>query len=98
MIRHVALFRWAEGVTPAQVDEIVEALEALPAQIPTIRSYVVGPDLGLGPGRWDFAVFATFDDAEGYQAYMDHPAHVRVAEELIVPIRADRAHIQIEER
>lgn len=97
MIRHVALFRWVEGVTDEQVAEVVEALEALPGQVPTIRSYAVGPNLGLGPGRWDFAVVASFDDARGYQAYVDHPAHVRVAEELIAPIRADRAHVQIED-
>lgn len=97
MIRHVALFRWIEGVTAEQVAEVVEALESLPGEIPTIRTYAVGPDLDLGEGRWDFAVIASFDDARGYQAYMDHPAHVRVAEELILPLRADRAHVQIED-
>ena len=70
------------------------ALRALPAQIESLRSYAVGPDLQLGEGRGDFAVVAEFDDADGYQAYVDHPAHQAVANDLIAPIRADRAHVQ----
>lgn len=97
MIRHVALFRWIEGTTPEQVAAVVEALEALPAAIPTLRTYAVGPDLALGEDRWDFAVIASFEDARGYHAYVDHPEHRRVADEVIAPIRAERAHVQIED-
>lgn len=97
MIRHVGLFRWVEGTTPEQVRAVVDALEALPAQIPTIRSYAVGPDLGLGEDRWDFAVIASFEDARGYHGYVDHVAHRAVVDELIAPIRAERAHVQIQD-
>jgi hypothetical protein len=96
MIRHVALFRWLDGTTDDQVTAAVEGLRALPGQVPSLRAYVVGTDLGLGEGRWDLAVLAEFDDAEGYQAYVDHPAHRAVADDLIAPIRADRAHVQLE--
>ena len=95
MIRHVALFRWVEGTTAEQVAAVTGALEALPAQIPTIRSYAVGPDLGLGEGRWDLGVIASFEDARGYHGYVDHPAHRAVADTLIAPIRAERADVQI---
>lgn len=96
MLRHAAVFRWIEGTTPEQVEELAAALRALPAQVPAIRSYEVGSDLGLGEGRWDFAVVASFDDADGYQDYIDHPAHQAIATDLIPPIRADRVHIQLE--
>jgi hypothetical protein len=96
MLRHVAVFRWNEGTTPEQVEELAAALRALPAEVPSIRSYEVGSDLVLGEGRWDFAVVAQFDDAAGYQAYVDHPAHQAVATDLIPTIRADRVHIQLE--
>jgi hypothetical protein len=95
MIRHVAVFRWLEGTTAEQAAAVTEALRALPAQIPSIRSYEAGADLQLGEGRWDLAVVATFDDAAGYQAYVDAPAHQAVATELIGPIRAERAHVQM---
>lgn len=96
MIRHIAVFRWAEGTTPEQIDVVARALRALPDQIPSVRSYDVGPDLAIGEGRWDFALSATFDDVAGYQAYVDHPAHRAVAEDLIAPIKADRVHVQLE--
>lgn len=94
MIRHVAVFRWQDGTTPAQVDAVHSGLAALPAQIPSIRAYTHGPDLQLGEGRWDYAVVGDFEDAAGYQAYVDHPAHKAVAVALIAPIRADRTHVQ----
>ena len=96
MIRHVAVFRWVEGTTAEQVAALTDALRALPGQIPSLRSYTVGSDLGLGPDRWDFAVVAEFEDAAGYQAYIDAPAHQAVATDLIAPIRAERAHVQLE--
>ncbi|MGH9274522.1 MAG: Dabb family protein [Acidimicrobiales bacterium] len=94
MIRHVAVFRWVDGTTADQVAAVADALRALPAEITSIRGYTVGADLQLGDGRWDFAVVAEFDDADGYQTYVDHPAHQAVATDLIAPIRADRAHVQ----
>lgn len=95
MIRHVAVFRWFDGTTDEQVAAVTEGLRALPAQIETVRGYTVGPDLHLGEGRWDFAVVAEFDDADGYHTYVDHPAHQAVATDLIAPIRAERAHVQL---
>jgi hypothetical protein len=94
MIRHVAVFRWVDGTTDEQVAAVTDGLRALPALIESLRSYTVGSDLQLGEGRGDFAVVAEFDDAAGYQAYVDHPAHQAVANGLIAPIRADRAHVQ----
>jgi hypothetical protein len=95
MIRHVAVFRWVEGTTPEQVEAVTRGLSALPAQVHTLRAYTHGPDLQLGDGRWDYAVVGDFDDTEGYQAYVDHPAHQAVATDLIAPIRADRGHVQM---
>jgi hypothetical protein len=96
MIRHVAVFRWVEGTTPQQVQAVADALRAIPPQLTGVRSYEVGSDLQLGEGRWDFAVVGDFDDVESYQAYVDHPAHQAVATDLFPPIRAERAHVQIE--
>lgn len=93
-VRHVALFRWAEGTTEAAVFAVEAALAELPAQISELRSYRFGRDLGVSPTSWDFAVVADFDDVEGYLAYRDHPAHRAVADRLILPCAADRAVVQ----
>lgn len=95
MIRHVAVFRWIDEATPEQIAAVHDGLGSLPAQIPSILAYTHGPDLQLGEGRWDYAVVGDFEDPEGYQAYVDHPAHDVVRRETIVPLIADRGHVQI---
>jgi hypothetical protein len=91
MVRHVVCFRWYEGTTPEQVDEVVAALRELPRLIPEIRSFNFGPDVGVNAGNWDFAVVAEFDSVDDQTIYRDHPEHQRVITDLIAPIRADRA-------
>jgi len=96
VIRHVVVFRWAAGTTAADVAEVAAGLAQLPALIPALRAYRFGPDLGLRAGNADFAVVADVDDAEGWRAYAEHPAHRAVLEERILPIVAERASVQFE--
>ena len=60
----------------------------LPPLIPELRDYRVGPDLGIDPGNATFVVIGDFDDEDGYRTYRDHPEHVAVAREHILPILA----------
>src|SRR5438270_92879 len=62
MVRHVALFRWKDGTTAADVSRVEEGLRPLPSQIPCIRAYRFGRDLGIQEGNADFAVAAAFGD------------------------------------
>ncbi|MGI8686316.1 MAG: Dabb family protein [Acidimicrobiales bacterium] len=96
MLRHVAMFTWAEGTSEAQVAELQRALRDLPGLISELRDYRVGSDAGLAPGNWDFVVVADVDDADGWRAYIDHPAHQRVLVKLLRPLLGDRAAIQFE--
>jgi hypothetical protein len=75
---------------------MADELRKLPAAVDTIRAYEVGPDAGVNPGNFDFAVVAEFDDADGYRAYRDHPAHRTVVEQYVNPIVARRAGVQFE--
>lgn len=94
MFRHVALFRWTPEASAEQQHALTEALAKLPGAIGEIRAYAFGPDAGLKPGNWDFAVVADFDDAGGYLVYRDNPAHRDVLERFANPIVAGRAAIQ----
>jgi Stress responsive A/B Barrel Domain len=93
---HVACFRWNEGTGPDDIAAVASALGELPASIPELRDYRFGPDARLAQGNHDFAVVATFDDRDGYLAYADHPAHLRVLTEVIRPRLAARAAVQFE--
>ncbi|MUL42110.1 Dabb family protein [Streptomonospora sp. PA3] len=92
-LRHIALFRWSEGVTPEQVAEVERTLSRLPAAIPQLDGYSFGPDLGIGPDTFDFAVVADVADEDAYAAYRDHPEH-QAALDVIRPLIAERAAAQ----
>ncbi|MEY2643082.1 MAG: hypothetical protein RLZZ270_1068 [Actinomycetota bacterium] len=93
---HNVFFKWIQGTSPSDVDVMAAALATLPGKVPSIKSYTFGRDLGLGqPGAsWDFAIFAEFDDEAGWRAYLSHPDHEAVRDELLAPRIAERATVQ----
>lgn len=97
MITHVVSFRWKPGITPEDVAAIASALDSLPSQVPTIRTYCHGADLGASaPTNSDYAVVATFDDVDNWRAYDEHPVHDAVRSDVIRPWITDRAAVQFE--
>jgi hypothetical protein len=96
MFHHVALFRWKAGTTPEQLAPITPALQALAATLRGVESYACGPGLGLSETSYDFGVVAAFEDRAAWDEYMANEEHDRIRSELIVPIVAERAGIQLE--
>jgi len=96
MIRHVVLFAWTSEATDKQKQQVAEELRALPPLITGLRSFQVGPDVGLIEGNFDFALVADFDDADSYLAYRNHPAHRAVVEQVIDPVAKQRVAVQYE--
>jgi hypothetical protein len=91
------LLRWKPGIAPSHVEQLVNALRALPARGIPFLSYTCGPDLGMaGPNGWDFAVVGEFADEVDWRVYMDDPEHDRIRRELIAPWVDDRALVQFE--
>jgi hypothetical protein len=95
-LRHVVTLTFRDDTSDDHVAEIVAALRALPDAIPELRSYVVGTDVGRSDGNASLAIVADFDSWSGYEAYRDHPRHVAVATELILPVLAGRGAVQHE--
>ncbi|MEV4674641.1 MULTISPECIES: Dabb family protein [Actinomadura] len=94
--RHVAMFKWVEGTTTSQQDEVAAKLRELPGRIPEIAAFSVGADAGVNPGAYEFVIVADFADRDAYLAYRDHPDHRAVVDAFITPITAERAAIQYE--
>lgn len=94
MIAHLVTLRWKDGTTDEQIAEVTEALGALPAQIDVLRSYVAQPALPVRPNA-DFGVLAIVERPEDVSTYLDHPAHQAVVQQLIAPIVAERAAVQL---
>ncbi|ASU83001.1 stress protein [Nocardiopsis gilva YIM 90087] len=93
-LRHIALFRWTDGVTSEQVGEVVDGLSRLPSRIPELRAYTFGPDLGVSDGTYDFGVVADLADEKALTVYREHPDHQAVLA-VMRPLIADRASVQI---
>lgn len=96
MIRHVVVLTWVADVTDADVAAARASVAALPAQIPEIRAYTFGSDLGVVDGNAHFAIVADFDDVDAWHRYQRHPAHQAVLTDRIRPIVARRAAVQFE--
>jgi len=96
MIRHVVMFRFEPGTTPADVAAIVEGLGGLPHAIPEIRDYRFGHDIGVNQGNYDFAVVADFANTDDYVVYRDHPLHMALIAERIAPHIESRAAVQFD--
>ena len=94
MIRHCVLLTFTPDTDPGHAAFVADELSGLPAEIPEILAYTVGPDLGLHPANSSLAVVADFDDRAGYLAYRDHPAHRAIIAALITPHLAGRAAVQ----
>lgn len=90
---HVVTFKWRDDVAAA---EIADALRNLVAQLDGVRSYLCGPDAGLTPAAYDFAVVGTFDDPACFTAYRDHPEHQRILNDMILPHLDVRTVVQLE--
>lgn len=82
MIRHVFMYKVADGQDP---DGIVSILNELPAKVPGIRFWQIGKHAGE-PGNsgdlWDYVLISDFDDWSGLAAYSDHPFHQQVVATL----------------
>ena len=92
--RHVVLLRWADDVPDDHVDQVRAGLDALPSQIPQIRSFMHGSNVGVSEGNYDYVVVADFDNVGDWRAFRDHPAHLLLVEEHITGKFEDRAAIQ----
>lgn len=94
VLHHLVMIHVADGTPDESVDAMVAALRELPSLIPSIESYSVGRDAGLREGNAAVGITATFEGADGWREYVDHPDHQRVISEHIAPISTARQSVQ----
>jgi hypothetical protein len=83
MIAHVILFSPRADLSPDARGELLDALAATSAGIPSIRQFRVGRRIKHGlPGYeqmmrddYEFAAIIEFDDVEALKTYLAHPLH-----------------------
>jgi hypothetical protein len=58
--------------------EIVAALESLPAVIPEIAEFTVGRNIAYEDTNWDLVLVADYASLEDLDVYQQHPEHQKV--------------------
>ena len=76
---------------------IADALQAVVARLDGVHSYLCGPDAGVTPGAYDFAVVGTFENRENFITYRDHPDHQQIINEMILPHLESRTVVQLQQ-
>lgn len=98
MVKHIVLFQLKEMESKEEKLQIMtqfkEAIEALPAVIPFIRSIEVGFNIN-SKETYDIALYSEFDSMEELNAYATHPDHV-AAGKILAEVKQSRACVDYE--
>ena len=99
MVKHIILWKFKEELTAEQKQqcaaEIKAGLEGLAGKIEGLTDIHVYTE-GLPTSNFDIMLDSTVTDTEALAYYAGHPAHVKVKDELIVPVTAVRACFDFE--
>lgn len=92
MIRHVVLVKVRTDVAPAEVSEILEALDDLRAVVPGMIAFASGDNIsheGLGRG-FTHAFTCDFRDEAARDRYLEHPDHRAAGARLVAAAEGGR--------
>ncbi|TKG58381.1 Dabb family protein [Prauserella endophytica] len=91
MLTHTVLLRLHRPVDSAARQQLISGLQAFGTEAPfAVGPVSVGTDLQLrdaaNPRVADVAMVMTFDTAEDFAAYLDHPRHRGLVIDLLQPL------------
>ena len=77
ILRHVVLYKFKDDVTPAQIQEVIDAFSQLPKKVDTIIGYEHGVNVSqeMKSEGLTHCFMVTFRDEAGRDAYIKSPAH-----------------------
>lgn len=89
MIEHIVIFKIKPNTPQNRITAMTDALNGLMNQIPQLMDMHAG--INFSPRSKDFGVMlvSRFKHKEDLRIYMDHPAHRKVIDDYIHPIRED---------
>jgi hypothetical protein len=82
MVSHLVLMKPRPDLSPADREDFIGAFERALRQIPTVRDVRIGKRITHGAGYessaldLDYLATIDFDDLDGLQTYLRHPAHL----------------------
>lgn len=95
-IAHLVQINWVDDMDSERIAAFSAALDKLRTEIPAIRSFRFGPNLGLDGSTSDYVIYAEFDSVADYLTYRDHPAHEAFRAEHLSGSAKSRSAAQLE--
>lgn len=87
MIRHIVLLSFKDGMCESDIASVIQSVVDLQQSIPEMKDIVHGVDAsveGLAQG-FTHSFVILFENEQARDAYLYHPEHVRVADEVVRP-------------
>ena len=88
MIEHLVLFQWTSDASAEAITNVVTELRALKGQIAGVIDLTCGENFSPRSMGYTHALTARFADRAALDTYGPHPAHQRVVQEFINPIKS----------
>lgn len=82
MVDHLVLFAARGDASLDDIEDLISSLKRLKEEVSSVVDLSVGKDFSGRAGDYTHALFARFEDREGLQEYLGHPAHLAVVEKL----------------
>lgn len=96
MIKHIVLFRFADGVPLQQQQELVDELNRLPEEFEDMQRWSLGVNRSSRDDRFTHGFVVEFDDEEKLERYLHSERHESFVRERFRPIIEERAIVSYE--
>lgn len=84
--KHIAWFNFKEGISNDRIEEHMEAVRGLVDLVPTVTQIECGPSYTDRAGGLTHCIIVTLPRREALAEYLEHPAHIPVAEALVADV------------
>ena len=84
--KHIAWFRFREGIDESRIAGHLAAVRSLANLVPEVLSVECGPSYTDRAGGLTHCIVVTLPDRDALPRYLEHPDHVPIAEALVADI------------
>jgi len=81
--KHIAWFRFKDGVTDERIAEHMGAVSSLEDLVPVVSAIDCGRSYTDRAGGLTHCIIVTLPDRASLPRYLEHPAHVPIAQALV---------------
>jgi hypothetical protein len=84
--KHIAWFRFKDGIDKQRIAHHMDAVRSLADLVPEILSIECGASYTERAGGLTHCILVTLPDRSALPRYMEHPDHVPIAEALVADV------------